>query len=93
MESKGRVLWIVLLASVLVTGIPGLGGGLASAHATGGVVRADFNGDGWADLAIGMHGKNVGEEGNVGAVVVIYGSSNRLDAFGGDGIPASQVWT
>lgn len=93
MESKGRVLWIVLLASVLVTGIPGLGGGLDAAQAAGGVVRADFNGDGWADLAIGMHGKNVGEEGSAGAVVVIYGSSAGLDAFGGDGIPASQVWT
>lgn len=84
------ILLRVVLVSVVFSGLAGLGADLAAAA---GVVRADFNGDGWADLAIGMHGKNVGEEGSAGAVVVIYGSSAGLDAFGGDGIPASQVWT
>lgn len=83
----------VVLVSALVTGMPVMGADLAAAAASARMVKADFNGDGWADLAIGMHGKNVGEEGSAGAVVVIYGSSAGLDAFGGDGIPASQVWT
>jgi len=36
----------------------------------------DFNGDGFCDLAVGASGENLAE----GAVTVIYGSSNGLDA-------------
>ena len=50
--------------------------------ASGAGLRADFNGDGPADLAVGAPG----EEGFVGVVQVLYGSANRLTATG------SQLW-
>ena len=37
---------------------------------------ADFNGDGFADLAIGVPGEDIGTIANAGAVNVIYGSSS-----------------
>lgn len=88
-----NIVLTVGLVSALFTSIPGLGAGLAAAAASARMVKADFNGDGWADLAIGIPVKDVGEATAAGAVVVIYGSSAGLDARGGDGIPASQFWT
>ena len=40
----------------------------------------DFNGDGYADLAIGVPAEDVGTLLNAGAVNVIYGSSSGLSA-------------
>ena len=65
--------------------------GLASPHAvtahaagaTERVVRADFNGDGYADLAIDVPNAN----GGAGAVIVMYGSASGLTTAG------SQYWT
>jgi hypothetical protein len=56
-----------------------------------GIVRADFNGDGFADLAVGVPGEEspAGVRGS-GSVIVIYGSSNGLSAAGA---PASQFWS
>lgn len=60
-----------------------------------GVSRGDFNGDGFADLAIGVpreaevvNGVNV----RAGAVTVIYGAANGLKAEPSLGNPASQFW-
>jgi hypothetical protein len=43
-------------------------------------VVADFNGDGFSDLAVGVVGEDVGDAANAGAVAVIYGSQRGLTA-------------
>ena len=45
--------------------------------------QPDFNGDGFADLAVGVPGENVGSLGDAGAVHVMYGSGSGLSATGG----------
>lgn len=42
------------------------------------LATADFNHDGFADLAIGIPGENVGTVSNAGAVTILYGSANGL---------------
>jgi hypothetical protein len=49
---------------------------------SGGQARADFNGDGVSDLAVGAPGEDVGTIANAGAVHVVYGSSTGLTATG-----------
>jgi hypothetical protein len=44
------------------------------------LVTGDFNGDGYADLAVGAPGESLGTATRAGAVYVIYGSSNGLTA-------------
>lgn len=51
---------------------------------------ADFNGDGYADLAIGVASEDVGTLTDAGAVNVIYGSSSGLSASAAQ---PDQVWT
>ena len=48
---------------------------------------ADFNGDSFVDLAIGIVGKKVGEATRAGAVMVLYGARGGLSGTG------SQLWT
>ncbi|MFI5025195.1 MAG: FG-GAP repeat protein [Solirubrobacterales bacterium] len=65
---------------------------LALPPVAGANVRADFNDDGFEDLAIGIEGEDLPAPDNVlnaGAVTVIYGSSSGLDATGP---PADQFW-
>jgi hypothetical protein len=45
-------------------------------------VRADFNGDGWTDLAVGAPYEDVGEVNSAGAVNVVYGSASGLTRNG-----------
>lgn len=47
----------------------------------------DFNGDGYADLAVGVPGQDVSGAGAAGAVVVLYGSAAGLIATG------AQMWS
>lgn len=47
----------------------------------------DFNGDGYADLAVGVPGESIGRVGGAGLVEVIYGSSSGPTAR------RSQAWT
>jgi hypothetical protein len=54
------------------------------------LASGDFNGDGKADLAIGIRGENVGSIVDAGAVEVIYGSSVGLSAT--SPLP-DQFWT
>jgi hypothetical protein len=49
--------------------------------------RADFNGDGFADLAVGVPFENVGAIVDAGAVNVIYGSPDGLAS------PGNQFWS
>lgn len=51
--------------------------------------QADFNGDGYADLAVGVPSENVGSVDNAGAVNVIHGSSTGLSATA----KPDQVWS
>ncbi len=50
------------------------------------LASGDFNGDGFADLAIGVRGEDIGTLENAGAVTVLYGSGSGLSSTG------SQVW-
>jgi hypothetical protein len=57
--------------------------------------NADFNGDGYSDLAIGVTSEGAGTLDGAGAVNIIYGSSSGLSATAlsqGNG-RADQVWT
>lgn len=51
-----------------------------SDHFGADLVAGDFNGDGFADLAIGVEGESVGSIASAGAVNVVYGSSAGLSA-------------
>jgi hypothetical protein len=64
---------------VLISAGGSLAGGQIAATA-GTRVGADFNGDGFADLAIGVPGEDVGAIADAGAVNVIYGSPPGLTA-------------
>jgi hypothetical protein len=61
---------------------PESGDGFGSAVAAG-----DLNGDGFADLAIGVPDENVGTIGNAGAAHVLYGSAAGIQSVG------EQLWT
>jgi FG-GAP repeat len=50
-------------------------------------LQADFNNDGFADLAVGVAGENLGAISNGGAVSVLYGSASGLSGAG------SQLFT
>jgi hypothetical protein len=61
----------------------------AVAVAPSGPVHSDFNGDGFADLAVAVHLQDVGAAWSAGAVHVLYGSAGGLQATS----PEDQVWT
>jgi FG-GAP repeat len=64
--------------------------GLASDNWFGRNVRAgNFDGDGYADLAIGIPSQTVDTFTNAGAVAVLYGGSGGLDVTNGPGV---QCW-
>jgi hypothetical protein len=50
-------------------------------------VKADFNGDGFGDVAVGVPGEGLGQVSNAGGVNVIYGSSSGLAS------PNNQFWS
>lgn len=55
----------------------------------------DFNGDGYADLAIGVPDEDVTQGAvyvDAGAVHVIYGTSHGLEAFAVDALVDDQIW-
>jgi hypothetical protein len=83
-----RAVGILLLTGLLlfvVWPLPALAGSFQSTStaANRAAVRADFNGDGTADLAIGAAGEN----NSSGVVHVLYGSASGLTASG------SQLWS
>jgi FG-GAP repeat len=52
------------------------------------VTSADFDRDGYADLAVGQPGERIGTLDKAGAVTVVYGSSRGLDTTRSSGITA-----
>ena len=54
------------------------------------VVAADFNGDGYSDLAAGVPEEDLASTANAGAVNVIYGSPAGLSPAA---VLASQIWS
>jgi len=54
--------------------------------------KGDFNGDGFADLAVGVPFEDTGGAVNAGAVNVIYGGSNGLSGSSASA-PAPQFWS
>jgi hypothetical protein len=65
------------LATLLVTVQPAAGAPDQAARA-GQEARVDFNGDGFADLAVGAPGEGIGAAFAAGAVNVLYGSATGL---------------
>ncbi|MFD4605183.1 FG-GAP repeat protein [Streptomyces sp. NPDC058464] len=78
--------------SLSTPGIPGLaqtGDGFGRTTTSG-----DLDGDGYADLVVGMPGRDVGTTTDAGAAVVLWGSANGLKASGAlllqDGAPTAR---
>ncbi|MFJ1595912.1 FG-GAP repeat protein [Streptomyces sp. NPDC088261] len=78
--------------SLSTPGIPGVaqaGDGLGQVTASG-----DLDGDGYADLVVGMPGRDVGATADAGAAVVLWGSAGGLQADGAlwlqDDVPAAR---
>ena len=78
------------LAALLFTAAPAVaqivGNPQQDDHFGNAVATGDFNNDGYADLAVGVHGDNVGAN-EAGAVNVIYGTADGLD------VPDNQLWS
>src|SRR3954451_4022032 len=78
----------VVLASLVLVGasftVPRAEAAAAAEHGT--EVSADFNNDGFADVALGVPGENVGAIADAGAVNVLYGTAGGLSAAG------NQFW-
>lgn len=67
------IVWVIALLAAPPAGT-------ARAENVDGMV--DFNGDGYADLAIGVPAENIGTAYDAGAVNVLYGSAGGLSAAG-----------
>ena len=79
LSASGNQLWHQDSAGIL--DVAELGDDFGSALAAG-----DFNGDGRADLAVGVHAEDVGGVAVAGAVNVLYGTASGLSASG------NQLW-
>jgi hypothetical protein len=76
---------VLLLAVTVWPAATGLAEGSATTKAAAAEgLRADFNNDGFADLAVGVVGENLGAIGNAGAVNVLYGSAGGLTGTGSE---------
>ena len=80
------VVLVLLLAGMVWPATSGLAHRSTTTQAGGGL-QADFNNDGFADLAVGVAGENLGATSNAGAVNVLYGTSGGLTGTG------SQLFT
>lgn len=71
---------------------PGVAGAAEAGDEFGSVLATgDFNGDGFADLAVGTPGEAVGTRENAGTVSIFYGGSSGLATTGSDSFHAGQV--
>jgi FG-GAP repeat/CARDB len=79
---RRKTFFLTMLVAAAVTGIPLFQTSLCAQSA-----RADFNGDGREDLAIGVPNEAIGNNNAAGAVHVLYGSTSGTTATG------SQLWS
>ena len=75
------VVLVLLLAGMVWPATSGLAHRSTTTQAAGGL-QADFNNDGFADLAVGVAGENLGATGNAGAVNILYGTASGLTGTG-----------
>jgi len=80
---RRAIVVIALALTMLVAAACPVIAAVAQPAPTERVDRVDFNGDGFADLAIGAAGEDVGAATDAGAVNVQYGSSTGLPGPGG----------
>ena len=73
---------VVVVASVLAAAAGIADGATVVRAAPVGSVRADFDDDGFVDLAIGVSGEDIGMIGSAGAVIALYGSASGLSTTG-----------
>jgi hypothetical protein len=84
-EAKMRRTAVVLVLMVMAAALPvvrGVAKDAPAGSAAGPNVRADFDNDGFVDLAVGTPSEDVGTTVNAGAVTVLYGSAAGLSATG-----------
>lgn len=77
----------ILFASALLCGVSLLAGPRATVAGTAAAIPSDFDGDGYADLAIGAPGEDIGTKQDAGSVTILRGTSNGLSASG------SKAWS
>jgi hypothetical protein len=79
-----RRLAVVLVLLLAATVWPAAGSHASRSTTTqaAGGLKADFNNDGFADLAVGVAGENLGATGNAGAVNILYGTASGLTGTG-----------
>jgi hypothetical protein len=79
--------FVVVLVVGMSPDVSGLAESATAAEAAAGSLQADFNGDGFADLAVGVPSEDVGSVIDAGAVDVLYGGAAGLTGAG------SQLFT
>ena len=71
---------LVLVGGLVTPAVAPVGADTASAAPTGAAMPFDFDGDGYADLAVGVFGEDQGGRRDAGAVQVMYGSAAGVTA-------------
>ncbi|WP_158708926.1 FG-GAP-like repeat-containing protein [Streptomyces sp. NRRL S-920] len=88
--ARNKLITAGALCAATALGLTGLTAGGASA-ATPSQLRADYNGDGYADLAVGVPGATVGGKTGAGYVNVVWGGKGGLGKHGS--VTVSQATT
>ena len=81
------VVLVLLMAATVWPATNSLANGAVATNAAAANLQADFNSDGFADLAVGVPAENAGAIDNAGAVNVLYGTAAGLTGTG------SQLFT
>jgi hypothetical protein len=85
---RPALLIVVVFVAALVAGPASAGVAQTAQPAaapTAGSLEADFNNDGFADLAVGVPGEDIGTTTDAGAVSVLYGTPTGLTGAGSQG--------
>ncbi|MFC8129731.1 FG-GAP repeat protein [Streptomyces sp. NPDC057302] len=82
--ARNKILSATALCAATVLGVAGLTAGSASAAQPSQPAQptADYNGDGYADLAVGVPGATVGGKAKAGYVNVVWGGTSGLGKHG-----------
>lgn len=83
LASRSLIVALIVVALIVVALI---GGPLAPTAQAAPAPGPDFNGDGYADLAVGVPGEDLGTTVDAGMVSVVYGSATGLTSTG------NQLW-